>query len=75
MLRRLFLFAAPAGWFGWRWHLLAKHECARGGTLLFFLQGEPWKLTERERELIDEMAEKMRALEPQSLQNRLPKNL
>jgi hypothetical protein len=74
MKRRLFLLLAPVGLWGWRWHLLARHECAGGGLLMLVLRGEPWKLTERERELVDLISDKMNELEPQSLQRRLPKS-
>lgn len=73
MRRRWFLFL-PAGLFGWRWHLLARHECANGGMLLLVLRGEPYKLTERERELVDWIVDKMSELEPQRMQQRLPKS-
>jgi len=77
VLRRLFL-ALPftdAGLWGWRIHLLARHECANGPMLTLLLRGEPWKLTERERELTDWIAEKMRELDPQTMQQNLPKRL
>jgi hypothetical protein len=75
MLRRCFLAVVPAGLWSWRVHVLAKHECARGGMLLMVLQGEPSKLTDRERKLVDETAAKFHELEPEVLQQRLPKNL
>ena len=74
MLRRWFL-ATPAGLWSWRIHQLAKHDCANGPTLLLLLRGEPWKLTQKERELVDEIAEKFKALEPQTMQQNLPKRL
>ena len=74
MLRRLFLLT-PVSFWSRRLHLLAKHECAGGGMLLLVYRGEPWKLTERERELVDEIAGQMRELEPRSMQEKLPKNL
>jgi hypothetical protein len=75
MLRRLFLLSplAPTGIWGWRWHMVARHECARGPTLMLIMRGEVWKLTQTERELIDAIAAKFRALEPQVMQEKLPK--
>jgi hypothetical protein len=72
VLRRLFLLA-PAGWFGWRVHVLARHDCANGPVLTLLLRGEPWKLTERERDLIDRIAELMRHLEPTVMQEKIPR--
>lgn len=40
---------------------------------MLVLRGEPYKLTERERELVDLISEKMRELEPQVMQQKLPK--
>lgn len=73
MRRRWFLFL-PVSLFGWRWHLLGRHECANGGMLLLVLRGEPYKLTERERELVDWIVDKMDELAPQTMQRRLPKS-
>lgn len=74
MKRRWFFTLLPAGLFGWRWHLLGRHECANGGMLLLVLRGEPYKLTARERELVDLIVDKMSELEPQMMQRRLPKS-
>lgn len=73
MIRRWFLLL-PVSLFGWRWHLLARHECAGGGLLMLVLRGEPYKLTERERELVDLIVDKMDELAPQTMQRRLPKS-
>lgn len=74
MKRRWFLALLPSGLFGWRLHVLARHECAAGGVLYLTMRGEPWKLTERERELVDLISEKMRELDPQVMQQKLPKS-
>jgi len=36
---------------------------AGGGVLYLVLRGEPWKLTRRERELVDLLAKEMHRLE------------
>jgi hypothetical protein len=53
--------------------MLARHECASGGILALTLRGEPWKLTMREHELIDRIANEMHKLEPAVLQQQTPK--
>jgi hypothetical protein len=75
MMRRLFLSMVPSSLFGWRVHILARHECAAGGVLSLLLRGEPWKLTAHERALVDEIARKLRELEPGEMQQQLPRNL
>lgn len=67
MLRRRFLLAATS-WFGWRVHVLARLELVGGGVLYLTLRGEPWRLTSRERELVDLLAKEMRRLDPAVLQ-------
>ena len=71
MIRRRFLgwLAAPSLW-GWRIHVLVRHDCAGGGTLYLTLRGEPWKLTARERELIDWIGKRMKELEPEVMQGK-----
>ena len=70
--RRWFSFV-PVGFWGWRVHELAKHTCASGGTLALLLKGEPWKLTERERQLTEWIAREMNALDPAEMQRKMPK--
>jgi hypothetical protein len=70
MLRRCFLTTLPVGFWGWRIHQLCRHVCARGGVLRLTLQGEPWKLTPAEQELIELISTKLRELEPAVLQEK-----
>jgi hypothetical protein len=72
MTRRDCLALVPAGFWSFRWHVLCRYRCANGGVLLLMLKGEPWKLTERERELVLGIAKKLAELEPAVLQQRLP---
>lgn len=73
MMRRRFFSLLPAGLWSWRMHVLLRHGCAGGGLLMLVLRGEPWKLTERERQLVDFIADHFRELEPSVLQERAPK--
>jgi hypothetical protein len=66
------LFAMTVGLWGWRVHVLAKYRCAAGPTMMLVLQGEPWKLTRTERDIVDWVAEKFRGLDPAVMQRRLP---
>lgn len=54
--------------------MLARHECAAGGILSLMLRGEPWKLTMREHELVDLVANEMHKLEPAVLQQKTPRS-
>jgi hypothetical protein len=72
MRRRDCWALVPAGFWGFRMHQLCRYRCAGGGVLRLVLQGEPWKLTRRERELVLLIAQKFQELEPAALQERMP---
>jgi hypothetical protein len=65
-------FSARASWLDWRIHELARHVCSQGPVLALVLRGQPWKLSDREREFVNQAAQEMNALETPAGVQRFP---
>jgi hypothetical protein len=77
MIRRRFLWLlsawpAEAGLLDWRIHEMARHVCANGPVMMLIVTGRLWRLTDREREFLDQAAQEMNNLERPAAGKRFP---